>query len=491
MKESNKNKTIAGLGWSLLETLGSKGIQFIVMIILARLLSPAEFGIIGMIMIFIEVSNTFIDSGFSQALIREKEITQKDFSTVFFFNLFVAMILYVVLFFSAPVIVTFFKEPKLLWIVRIVGINLIINAFTIIQRTILIKKVDFKTQTKINTVAAILAGAVAITLAYYGFGVWSLVANMVWSQFFQSVFLWIYNRWLPSLVFSKDSFKRLFSFGSKLLISGVLDRIYHNIYYVVIGRFFSAVDLGYYTNARKFKDIIATTLTSSIQRVTYPVLSSIQEQNERLKAGYKKIMRGTVYAFFPIMMGLAAVAEPLIVLTLGQQWYPSVVYLQLLCFAGMIYPLHAMNLNILQVKGRSDLFLRLEIIKKINISIIIVVVISFGWGIIGLLLGMILSSYIAYFINTYYSAKLIDYSIKEQVKDLFPAYALSHVMGVVVYGIKFILPGGYLSQVILQIVIGVLFYVALSWVARIPEFKVGKDFVWKFLGKTKQGMGEK
>jgi O-antigen/teichoic acid export membrane protein len=491
MKTSNKNKTIAGLIWSLTETVASRGIQFIVMIILARFLSPAEFGIIGMIMIFIEVSNSFIDSGFSQALVREKDSSQKDFSTVFFFNLFVAIILYVVLFFSAPVIVTFFNEPKLLWIVRVVGINLIINAFTIVQRTVLIKKVDFKTQTKIHTVAAILAGAIAISLAYYGFGVWSLVANMVFSQFFQSVFLWLFNRWIPSLIFSKDSFKRLFAFGSKLLMSGILDKIYHNIYYVVIGRFFSAADLGYFTNARKFKDILATTVTSSIQRVTYPVLSSIQEENERLKAGYKKMMRGTVFAFFPIMMGLAAAAEPLIVLTLGQQWYPSVVYLQLLSFAGMLYPLHAMNLNVLKVKGRSDLFLRLEIIKKVNISIIIILVIGFGWGIIGLLIGMIVSSYLAYCINTYYSAKLIDYRIKEQVFDLLPAYIASIIMGITVYGVRFVLPGGYLMQLIFQILIGAIVYILISAIIRIPEFKNGKDFVWKFLNNRKQGTIEK
>ena len=352
---SLKQKTITGLLWSFIDTFAGQGISFIVGIILARILSPREFGLIGMITIFIAVSQSFIDSGFSSALIRKKDCSQTDYSTIFYFNLMVGIIFYVILFISAGAISSFFKEPQLYMILKVLGLGLILNAFGIIQRTILTKEINFKLQTKISLVASIGSGAVAISMALSNYGVWSLVVLTLGKVGLNSLFLWIWAKWKPLFVFSKKSFIELFSFGSKLLLSGLIDTIYRNVYYLIIGKFFSAAELGYYTRADQFQTLPSSNLNGVISRVSYPILSSIQDEPERLKSNYKKLIRSTMFLTFFLMLGLAAVAKPMVLTLIGEKWLPSVIYLQMLCFVGMQYPLHSLNLNILQVKGRSDL----------------------------------------------------------------------------------------------------------------------------------------
>ncbi|NLT46251.1 MAG: lipopolysaccharide biosynthesis protein, partial [Thermotogaceae bacterium] len=343
MSESSnlRQKTASGLFWSFSDLIANQGIQFLIQVVLARLLLVEDFGLIGMITIFIAISTSFIDSGFSQALIREQEAKQEDFSTVFYFNLAMACGLYIILFFSAPFISDFFKEPRLIAILRVLSLVLIINSFGIIQRVMLVRRIDFKTQTKISIIASISSGAVAIVLAYFGFGVWSLVIRTLTMQFLVAFLLSISNRWKPSLVFNIHSFKRLFRFGSRLLVSGLLDKIYNNIYYVIIGKFFSATDLGYYTNAKKLEETASAAVTGALQRVSYPVLSSMQNEESRLRAGFAKIIRTSTYLNFPIMVFLAAIANSLIKLIFSEKWLPSIPYFQILCFAGMLYPLHA------------------------------------------------------------------------------------------------------------------------------------------------------
>ena len=255
---------------------------------------------------------------------------------------------------------------------------LLINAFAIIQRTLFVRNVDFKTQTKVSLIASLSSGAVGIGMAYGGCGVWSLVGQQISRQLMNTVFLWIYGKWHPALEFSKRSFRELFSFGSKLMLSSLIDTIYKNIYYLVIGRFYTSATLGQYTRAEQFNSIFSTNLTAVVQRVSYPVLSSIQNEPDRLRDAYRRVIKTTMLLTFACMLGLAAVARPLIVLLIGEKWLPAVGYLQILCFAGMLYPLHAINLNILQVKGRSDLFLRLEIIKKVIGTLPIVLGIFYG-----------------------------------------------------------------------------------------------------------------
>lgn len=490
MHEQNtlKKKTIYGLFWSFSELIASQGIQFVVQVILARLLVPKDFGIIGMITVFIAVSQSFIDSGFTNALIREKDPSQVDYSTVFYFNLFMATAMYIALFFTAGAISDFFKEPQLIEILRVLSIVLIINSFGLIQRTMLTKNINFKTQTKISVISSIISGTIAFVFAYMGFGVWSLVIKTLSMQFIQSLLLCIYNRWIPSLVFSIDSFKRLFGFGWKLLVSGLINTLYNNLYFLIIGKAFSVVELGYYTNAQKLRDTASQSIAISVQKVSYPVLSSIKEDDDKLRTTYKKIIKISVFITFPLMIGLAVVASPLIRLIFGLKWVNSIAYFQILCFAGMLFPLHAINLNILQVKGRSDLFLRLEIVKKLLGLSLIAIVLFYKLGIIGLLWAAVGTSYIGYIMNSYYSSELISYSTIEQIKDITPAFIASVLMAMVVYFSGAILPNSNLVILIVQFIIGVVAYVGICKIGKIEELNTVNGLLSSILkrGKNKE-----
>lgn len=487
MKQENslKKKTISGLLWSFGDMMGNQGVQFIIQIILARLLAPEDFGIIGMILVFVALSNSLVDSGFTQALIRDQKANQTDYSTVFYFNLAVSIFIYGVLFLSAPLISNFFDEAQLTSIVRVLALGVIINAFSIIPRAMFTKEVDFKVQAKVNMAASVLSGAVAVAMALIGFGVWSLVVRMLALNGVQALMLMFYRRWRPSLVFSTVSFKRLFGFGWKLLVSGLIDTAYNNVYYLIIGKQYTAASLGYYTNAAKFSDVATQTLTATIQRVTYPVLSGIQDQEERLKNSFKKVIKLSGFLIFPIMVGVAAVAEPLIYLIFGEKWMTMVPYFQLLCIAGMLYPIHALNLNILQVKGRSDLFLYLEIIKTIVPTVLIFLVIWMDWGLTALVATVVLDSHISLFINIYFSGREISYSVKEQIRDLLPIYAISLGMGAAVYGLGQLVSFPAALTILVQIGIGIALYIGISKLLKIEEFDTVYDLLVPVIKKIK------
>lgn len=457
---SLKEKTISGVLWSAVDNFAGQGITFLVGLVLARLLTPAEFGMIGMLTIFIAVSESFINSGFSNALIRKNDATETDYSTVFYFNLAAGALFFLILFFSAPYVGIFFKEPQLVPLLRILAIGLIISSLTIIQRTILTKRINFKLQTRISVISNIMSGIVGITMAYKGFGVWSLVAQTLSKQTLYSLFLWLWNRWRPTLVFSIESFKELFAFGSRLLASGLIDTLYRNIYYLIIGKFFSAQELGYYTRANQFKDLPASNLTGVMSRVTYPVLAQLQDDKVKLKAGYKRMIKSVMFISMVLLAGLAAVAEPLIITLIGEQWRPAIIYLQLLTFNGMMYPLHALNLNMLQVQGRSDLFLRLEIIKKIIAIPTIIIGIYFGIKI--MILGMWVNTIIAYYLNSYWSGRFINYPMMEQVRDILPGLGIALIMGAAVMFVGWVLPFSYLAKLLIQLALGALLIFAFS-----------------------------
>jgi teichuronic acid exporter len=481
---SLKQKTVSGLLWSFIDQFANLGITFIAGIILARLLSPREFGLIGMITVFIAVSESFINSGFSSALIRKKDCTDTDFSTVFYFNLVAGILFFFILFFSAPAIAGFFDEPQLEAIVQVLGIILIIDSLTLIQRTILTKRIDFKLQARISVIASLGSGIVAIVMAFNGFGVWSLVVQRLLRQGLNSLFLWLWNRWRPLWVFSKQSFKELFGFGSKLLISGLIDTLYRNIYYLVIGKYFSAQELGYYTRAEGFKNLPSQNLNSIVSRVTYPVLSSIQDDIPKLKDNYQKLIRTIMFITFILMIGMAAVAEPMIHTLIGAKWEPAIIYLQMLCFVGMMYPLHALNLNMLQVQGRSDLFLKLEVIKKIIAIPTIVIGVFFGIKI--MIVGMMVNTLIAYYLNSYWSGVKIGYSFKHQVKDILPSFFLALTMGVIVYFIGEVLPFSYPVKLIIQIVFGGLFVLVISEVTKFRDYIFAKELVLEKIRSIKK-----
>ena len=476
---SLRQKTVSGLSWSFIDSISGQGIQFIVGIILARMLTPREFGLIGMITIFIAVSESFINSGFSSALIRKKECTQADYSTVFFYNLTAGAIFFTILLFSAPAISGFFKEPELKPIIQVLGAVLIIDSATIIQRTILTKQINFKLQTRISVIAALGSGAMAVGMAYSGFGVWSLVAQRLCKQAINSLLLWLWNKWKPIAVFSRQSFRELFGFGSKLLASGLIDTIYRNVYYLIIGKFFSAKELGYYTRADQFNALPSQSLTGVIGRVSYPILSSIQDDANRLKASYQQLIRSTMFITFTLMVGMAAVAEPMVVGLIGEKWKPAVIYLQMLCFTGMLYPLHALNLNMLQVKGRSDLFLRLEVIKKI--LAVPVIVIGIFWGIRVMIAGMMLNSVIALYINSYWSGRMIGYPFRQQISDILPSFSLSLAMAISVYLLGLILTYAPILNLLIQVTAGAAFILVFSEMAKFKDYLFIKEIVMERL----------
>lgn len=466
---SLKQKTVSGLLWSFLDNFARLGITFVVGIILARLLTPREFGLIGMTTIFIAVSQSFIDSGFKQALIRKQDCTQTDFSTVFYFNLLVSLIAYVILFLCADIISRYFAEPDLSPIIRVLGLVLIVNGFTIVQQAQLTKEINFKLQTKITMIATIISGVIGVSMAYTGYGVWSLVATTLSSSIAVALLLWLWNGWRPSRDFSLDSFRGMFAFGSKLLVSGLIETLYQNIYLLIIGRYFSAQTLGYYTRANQFANLPSQNITGVVQRVSYPVLATLQEDTSKLKAVYQKLIKSTMFITFVLMLGMVAVAEPMILVLIGEQWQQSILYLQLLCFVGMLYPLHAMNLNMLQVQGRSALFLRLEVIKKL--LAVPTIILGIFYGIELMIIGMIINSVIAYFLNSYWSGEFIGYSTSQQIKDILPSFALAVAVALVVYlaGELIAVPPFYL--LLMQLLLGGALTIALAEFLRLDNYQ--------------------
>jgi len=479
---SLKQKTISGLTWSFIDNITGQGISFIIGIILARLLNPKEFGLIGMMAIFIAVSQLLLDSGLGQSLIRKQNCTQEDYSTVFYFNFAVGCLSYILLFACADLISIFFHEPILKNLIKVFGLVIIINSFTMIQSTTLAKRLDFKLQTKISIIASLMSGLLGIYLAYTGFGVWSLVALMLLKCMINSCLLWSWNRWKPVGVFSKKSFKELFPFGSKLLLSGLIDTLYRNLYYVLIGKYFSATELGYYTRAEQFQSLPSSNLQGIIGRVSYPILSTIQDDIPRLRETYKKMIKSTMLVTFVLMMGMAAIAKSMILTLIGEKWEPCIIYLQMLCFVEMFYPLHALNLNMLQIQGRSDLFLRLEIIKKsLGFPIIFLAVI---WGIKVMILCMIFLSLIAYYLNSYWSGRLIGYSSTEQIKDIFPSFLLASIMSIIVFLEGSFIHLNSLPLLIIQIITGALLTLGLCEVFHLKDYLYIKSIITDALIKN-------
>jgi len=472
---SLKQKTISGLLWSFIDSIAGQGLTFIAGIILARMLSPKEFGLIGMLAIFIAISQSFIDSGFRQALIRKQNCTQADYSTVFYFNIVVGLLLYIVLFACASSISDFFNEPILKQLIKILGLGLIINSFTIIQSTLLSKRIDFKLQAKISVIAAIISGIVSIYMAFTGWGIWSLVALTLIKYTINSVLLWLWNNWKPIWCFSSRSFKELFSFGSKLLLSGLIDTIYRNVYYLIIGKYFTAVELGYYTQADQFQSLPSTSFQGIISRVSYPVLSSIQDDPLRLRDAYKKIIRSTMLVTFVLMLGMAAIARPMILTLIGEKWEPCIIYLQMLSFIGMFYPLHALNLSMLQVQGRSDLFLHLEIIKKA--LAVPVIAIGIIWGIKAMIIGLMVNTLIAYYLNSYWSGRFIGYSFIAQIKDILPSLSLSFIMSIVVFAEGLLIPIPNIYLLIIQLITGAMLIFTMCEVTHFKDYLYIKEIV--------------
>jgi O-antigen/teichoic acid export membrane protein len=468
MSDGLKSRTLSALFWSFFERVGQQGIQFIISIILARLLLPEQFGLIAMLAIFMAVAQSFLDSGFGSALIQKKNATHIDECSIFYFNIFVGFLVAGLLCLAAPWIASFYNQPLLVPLTCALSLNLIINAFGLVQTTLLTKHIDFKTQLKVSVIATVISGTIGVTMALYGFGVWSLVAQSLSSNLFRTALLWLFNTWRPSMVFSFVSLRGMFAFGSRLLASGLLDTVFQNIYLVVIGKLFSPMALGFYSRAKGLQQLPVDNISGIVSRVTFTVFSSVQDDKPRLKHGVRKALTMLVMINFPMMVGLAIVAKPLVLVLLTEKWAPCIPYLQLLCVVGMLYPVHVINLNVLIAQGRSDLFFRLEILKKI--LIVIAIAVTYRWGIIAMIYGQIVTSCLGYFLNAYYTGKMLDYPITEQIQDLIPSLALAGIMGLGVYALKYAHIANQLALLSAQIMTGIVLYVGICYIFRISSF---------------------
>lgn len=451
-----KQQTLSGVKWTAIGRFSTQGISFVIGLILARLLSPVDYGVVGMIGIFIAIAQSFIDSGFSSALIRKKDCTDVDYSTAFYFNIAVGVVSYGLLYISAPFIANFFKTPILKDVVRVVSINLFLNSLTIVQNAKLTIALDFKSQAKISLASTIISGVVGIAFAYKGYGIWALVYQGLISSLLRVALYWIITKWKPKFVFSQRSFKELFSFGGKILTAGLLHTIYTKFITLVIGKFYTPKDLGFYSRGESLASLPSMNIIGILQSVTYPILSKLQDDDERLIAVYRKYIGMSSMIIFFGMCLLASLAKPVILFLLTDKWTESIIYLQVFCFALMFDHLCQLNLNILYVKGRSDLVLRLEIIKKtISLSMIICAI---PFGVLAICISSALYSQIAVYINTFYTGKLFGLGYINQIKDFWRYLIGSFVAVVPAYLLTFTT----LSHIIV-IFIGTLIAIGIYW----------------------------
>lgn len=468
MVDDLKNKTIRALLWSFLESIGVQGVRFVIGIVLARLLFPAQFGLIGMLMIFMAVAQTFLDSGFGAALIQKRDVTQLDTCTIFYFNIVVGLVAAGLLCMVAPWIAEFYNQPVLTPLTRALSLVIVINSFGLIQNTILTKQLDFKTQTKVSLIAGVLSGIIGIALATVGFGVWSLVVQQVSSAFFRTVCLWFFSPWRPTMIFSFNTLREMLGFSSRLLAAVLLNQIFENIYLVVIGKLFSAADLGFFTRAKTMQGLPSQMVSAGVGRVTFPVFSAIHEDKARLKRGLKKALTTLVLVNFPMMLGLAIIARPLVLALLTEKWAECIPYLQLLCLVQLLFPVHLINIHCLQSLGRTDLIFRLEIIKKL--MIVINIAITWRWGISAMIYGMIAVSIISYYLNSHYVGVLIGYPILKQLRDLYPYLIVTVLMGMAIYPLGLLPFPNHWFMLLAQITTGIVIYVCLCRLFRMTAF---------------------
>lgn len=474
MSERLRDKTRKGFFWSTLERISTQGIQFIFGIILARILSPTDYGIIAMPIIFLNLAQVFIDSGFSNALIRKKDLRENDLTTAFLFNVIVGAFCYTILFICSPLIASFYNTPILKQILRITALTILFSPLCAVQQAIVTIKLNFKVQAKITGLAALISGIIGVIMAYSGYGVWSLVLQQVMASLIRVILMWMLVKWKPKGFWSKNSFKYLWDFGSKMMVSSLINTIYQNIYPLIIGKYYVMGELGFFTRAQQFSQLPSSNFTGIIKRVTYPVLSSLQDDNEELIRKFRKTLRAAVFIIFPVMFGLFAVSDPLIKVVLTEKWMPVVPLLRILCVAMVWYPIDALNLNLLMIKGRSDLFLRLEIIKKI--FGVIVLFLCIGFGIEVLCISLVIYSIFEIITDTYYSGKYFNIGLKKQMIDIIPSLLISMLMVIIVMYVNTFISNS-IFKLITDCLIGPLIYLGTCRILKMRELSELKIFL--------------
>jgi teichuronic acid exporter len=453
-------KATRGMLWSTAENLSLQLIQFLISIVLARLLLPEQFGLIGMLSLFMALAQSLLDSGFGSALVQKQNANQVDACSIFYFNLGIGLALTLVLWIAAPLIADFFQQPALTELTKFLSLSLIVNAFGLIPLTILTKRLAFRALLNVNLLAVVISGTIGVAGALAGLGVWSLAIQGVLAAFIRTALAWRASRWRPEWIFSLASLQSMFTYGSRLLLSGLLETFFLYIYMPLIGKLYTAANLGYYVRAQSMQTMAAQTTGTALARVMFPAMAPIQDDRIRLKQVFRKSVVISVFFHFPLTIGLIAVASPLIQLLMTDRWAPSVPYFQLMCLVGLLLPLHILNLNILKVTGRSDLFFRLEIIKKV--MLVISIIFTYRLGIMALLWGQVAVSVAAYYLNSLYAGQLANYPLSEQLRDFLPYLMMSLAMGISMY-----LASSTVSSSIAQLciagVVGSMVYLGLSY----------------------------
>ena len=474
---SLKKQAISGLVWTFGQQFGTQLINFVISLLLARVLFPSDFGTIAMFSVVISICSTLVDGGMASSLIRSNDADDSDLSTVFWFNVITSTLLYLLVFLIAPLIAKFYKLDLLTPIIRVYGLLLIIKSLTTVQAIRFTKDLDFKTSFKIQLPSLIIGGFSGVLFAYYGLGVWALVYYPLIQGAISTIQYWIYSDWKPSFVFNKTKFRYHFNFGYKMTLSSLLETIFNNIYTVIIGKAFSPTQLGYYSRADNLKQLPITNLSNALNKVTFPLFAKLGNDDIKLREVYKKIMKLVIFIIAPVLLMAIIMAEPLIRFLLTEKWLPAVPYFQILSLAGILYPIHSYNLNILMVKGKSNLFLIFEIIKKI--LIVCVLLISIKYGILGILWGQVFTSCISFFINSHYSGKLIKYGSFQQLADLLPILGLSGLIAVVLYWLDYYYFKNISDFLRMVIICGsfTTVYLALVWALKFKEITYLKEIL--------------
>jgi len=462
-----KQRTINGMAWSISERVGLQVIHMLISIILARLLDPSEFGLIGMLAIFTSIAKSILDSGFGSALIQKKDATQTDSSSIFYFNLLIGFILAGIFFFSAPVIANFYNQPILKPITRILSLNMIINAFGIVHFSILRKKMEFKNHFIVSITAVIISGLCGIIAAFKGIGVWSLVIQSLSLSLAQTVLLWLFNKWRPVGHFSLDSLKTMFSFGSKLLIADLMDMIFRNVHQTFIGKIYEPSDVGYYSQATTMETAATVATSMALGQVIFPAFSPYQNDNSTLKQMHGKIIKMSMFLHTPLMIGLIVIAEPLILVLLTDKWANSIPYFQLLSIVGLFYPIRVQNYNLFRIKGRSDLILKLSLIRYALTAIALAL--TYKHGILALIYGQIVVVVLSQIIASHMAGRLIKYGLFELIKALIPSMAGALVIGIIVFLLGKINIENILIKLSVQISAGILIYYLINKLLKSAE----------------------
>lgn len=468
MAEDIKHQTKRGIYWTFLNQFANYGLQFIVGVIMARLLSPSDYGITALPAIFIAIAAVFIESGFSTAMVRKPELKEQDLSTAFIYSISVGILCYAMIFFGAPWIADFYNTPVLVPLIRVTALSFLWSPLATPQNIILQRRLDFKTPARIAITTKIIGAIIGISFAYMGYGLWALVIMTVVSSFLTFIQTWIAVRWKPATGWSKESFRYLWGFGNKLMVSALIDTTYKNIAPIIVGKYYSPADLGVYNRAQGYAALPAQQGTSVIQSVTFPVLSKLQDNEEALANGYRKMLKVSAFVIFPVMTILSALAKPFIVILVTDKWIDAVLLLQIICFSMMWYPIHAINLNLLQVKGRSDWFLKLEVWKKVIGLTIMVCTLPFG--LVYFVSAQVVSSFISLFLNTYYTGKLIKLGFVKQMKDLLPTYGLSILVFCVVLSMNRFIDNLWV-QLILGGCVGFCLYLGIAYLLHFSELQ--------------------